>query len=99
MKTKMITISENLNTFGRKQEIYNYCIIKNGHPDSMEKDLIDMLLDMNKRGFIKFNKFNELYNYEFSKLSLSNIKKNLRNPIINLSDNLELIKEKIIIEV
>lgn len=95
MKSLMITISENNNTFSGKKELYNFCIVKNGNPDSIEQNIFDMIKDMHKRGYINIIKFNDLFKYDNSLISLSNIRENLKPSIINLSDNLEIIKNKI----
>jgi len=94
MKTIMITITENNNTFSGKKEIYNFCISKNGQPDSIEQNIYSMLKDMNNRGYINFNKLFNLLKYDNS-IAFSNIAMNIKEPIINLSDNLEFIKNKL----
>lgn len=95
MKSLMITITENNNTFSGKKELYNFCIVKNGNPDSIEQNIFDMIKDMNKRGYLDIIKFNNLFKYDNSLISLSNIRENLKPSIINLSDNLEFIKNKV----
>jgi len=94
MKTKMIQIYENNNTFGRKEEIYTFCINKNGNPDSMELDILNMIKDMHRKGIFNIKHFKNLFDYEYS-LSASNIIKNIKPIIINITDNTEIIKNKI----
>jgi len=96
MKTKMITISENNNTYGQSKEIYNYSISLNGNPDSIELNLLNMLKDMDKRGFINIKLFIKLFSYEYL-TSISNIFYNIKPVIINITDNMEIIKNKMIV--
>jgi len=95
MKSIMITISENNNTYQGKKEIYNFCISKNGQPDSIEQNIMNMLKDMNKRGYINIDKFNNLFKYE-NFISLSNISMNIKPSILNLNDNLTIIRNKLL---
>lgn len=94
MKSRMITISENLGSFQGKKEIYNFCITENGKINSIEQNLIDMLKDMDKRGYVNIKRFNNIYKYE-NMFSLSNVTVNLKNPILNLNENLTIVKNKI----
>ena len=95
MYRRIFTIYDNNRTFGKSEQIFSFGINKNGSPENMEHDILNILKDMDKHKLININKLFTMLNYEYSKISISNIKENIKPLIINISDNLELIKEKL----
>lgn len=91
MKTIMITITENNNSFGGKHELYNFCIVNNGKCDH-ETLLVNMLKDMDNKGFINLNKYKDLFIFNFGS-SIKNIFRNIKPVIMNITDNTEIIKK------
>lgn len=96
MYKRIITIHENNRTFSGSEKIYSFGIDKNGNPDNMELDIFNTIKDMNKKGIIDIHRLHKLIDFELSCLSLSNISENIKKPIINITDNTQIIKEKII---
>ena len=94
MYRRIITIHDNNRTFNGSEKIYSFGIDKNGNPDNLEIDILNTLKDMNKKGILDIIKLHKLLDYEYA-ISLSNVKENIKPVIINISDNLEFIKEKI----
>jgi hypothetical protein len=91
-KRRLLTLKETKNNYIGNEELYNFGIDLNGN-DKIEEFIFKALKDMHKNGVININKVHNLIDYEYS-LSINNISMNLKNPILNISDNLILIKEK-----
>lgn len=88
---RIIEIYDTKRNHGESNKIFSFGINKNGGIDTIENDLLLSIEDMNKKGLIDINKFHELLDFKMSKLSLSNISKNIEIPIKNLENNLQLI--------
>lgn len=95
MYRRIFTIFDSNRNHGIGEQIYNFGIDKNGRPDNIELDIKKSLEDMNRKGLIDINKLHRMLDYDSGSMSVSNIRENIKPSIINLSDNLEFIKEKI----